>query len=409
MRRFCLIMLLLTSHACSTVAQVRRPEFGTVTGRVLLADTNSPARLAHVFLVPAVDTLALAAAKAREQGKEVHEPSTSIVQADLEGAFMLARVKPGNYYLVAQRSGYLQPLAVLTREQLNKPDAAAQKLIERLLIPVTVAANRTVQVEARLYRGAVLSGQVQFEDGGAASNVPLKMLNRDAGGKWKPVDIQQTGEFGPRRTDDAGHFRIAGLPAGEYLLAVSLQLQDIQVGSLFGGQSSSAWHDGFSIDLFYGDAFRSRDAKALKVGDGDDVNGLTLTVKLSALHRLSGELLEAGSGKPINAGKLGLFWKDDDTELASTNVHDEGEDFRFDYVPEGEYVLRVTDARDVIRNVVPNCEGCMPETHIEEKLVRRFGNTEAPLIVVGEMPTLNIAVPSAVSAAAAAKAPAAAQ
>ena len=322
------------------------------------------------------------------------------MQADLVGEFTMARVKPGSYFLVAQRSGYLQPLAMLTRDQLNKPDAAAQKLIERLLVPVTVAAGRTVQVEARLYRGAVLSGQVQFEDGSAASNVPLKVPTKDASGKWKTVDVQQTGEFGPRRTDDQGHFRIVGLPAGEYLLAARLQLQDAQVGSPFSGSTSSAWKDGFSIDVLYGDVFRTRDAKPLKVSEGDDVSGLTTTVKLSALHRLSGELLESGSGKPINAGTLGLFWKDDDTELASTQIHEDSDDFRFEYVPEGEYTLRVNNARDVVRTVVPNCEGCMPETHTEEKLVRRFGNTEQPLVVMSDMPTLTIAVPPAASASA---------
>ena len=400
MRRVSCILLLLVLKASCLMAQAHRPESGRVTGRVLLAETSSPARLAHVLLVPVYDTAPIEAAKAREQFKPVHEASTSIVQAGLDGGFVLTQVKPGNYYLVAQRSGYLQPLALLTREQLNKPDAAAQKLIERLLVPVTVAANRTVQAEARLYRGAALTGQVQFEDGSAASNVPLKVLSKDASGKWKPVNIQQTGDFGPRRTDDQGHFRIVGLPAGEYLLAASLQLQDMQVGSLFSNQTSSMWKAGFSVDTFYGDCFRTRDAKTIKVGEGDDLNGLTLTVKLSTLHTLSGSLLETANGAQINAGKLSLFWKDDDAELASTQVREEDNAFRFDYVPEGEYVLRVKDARDVVRTVVPNCEGCMPETQTEEKLVRSFGNTEQPLIVMGDMPTLNIAVPAASPASA---------
>ncbi len=397
--RYSVLLLFVLTVSCLK-AQTRRPEYGAVSGRVLLAETNSPARLARVLLVPAYDTAPIDAAKAMEQNKQVREPSSSIVQAGLDGGFVLARVKPGNYYLVAQRSGYLHPLALLTREQMNKPDAAAQKLMERLLVPVTVAANRTVQVEARLYRGAALSGVVQFEDGGAASNVPLKVLSKDASGKWKPVNIQQTGEFGPRRTDDLGHFRIVGLPAGEYLVAASLQLQDMQVGSVFNNQTSSMWKDRFSLDTFYGDAFRTRDAKPIKVGEGDDLSGLTVTVKLSALHSLSGALLEASSGRPVNAGKVSLFWKDDDTELATTQVHEEEDAFRFDYVPEGEYVLRVKDARDVVRTAVPNCDGCMPETHTEEKLVRSFGPVEQPLVVVGDMPALNISVPAAAAAAA---------
>ena len=63
MRQISVITLLLTLHACSTMAQVRRSESGTVTGRVLVAETNSPARLARVFLVPAYDTLPLESSK----------------------------------------------------------------------------------------------------------------------------------------------------------------------------------------------------------------------------------------------------------------------------------------------------------------------------------------------------------
>ena len=76
MRQISLIVLLLTLDACSATAQARQSESGTVTGRVFLADTNSPARLAHVLLVPAFDTVPLEAAKAREQNKQVPEPST---------------------------------------------------------------------------------------------------------------------------------------------------------------------------------------------------------------------------------------------------------------------------------------------------------------------------------------------
>lgn len=102
----------------------------------------------------------------------------------------------------------------------------------------------------------------------------------------------------------------------------------------------------------------------------------------------------------MNAAKVSLLWKDDRSELVSTEVRAEDNTFQFEYVPDGEYILAVTDAKDVLRTEVQNCRGCFPPSHTEIKTLRSFGGAEQPLAVHVDLQTVVAPVPPAQTAAA---------
>ncbi len=135
-------------------AVVRAPNLppGTVIGHVTCSDTNGPARFASVFLQPVVSP---------KVATDRDRPDSSgpglvnkVVQTGLDGSFTLTNVAPGDYYILADASGYRSAAGVLTREQMDHPTEAQAKLIAQLLTPVSVASNRTSTAEVRLLRGA---------------------------------------------------------------------------------------------------------------------------------------------------------------------------------------------------------------------------------------------------------------
>ncbi len=386
--RATLLCLLLT---CTALAQQPAPT-GTVTGRVLCADTHLPARMASVVLQPIVD---LNSPALKPDGKDSKpEPNTTIIQTLLDGSFTIPDVRPGDYYVIAEKVGYLSPLAQLSRDDLNHPTEASANLMATLLTPVSVAANRTSTAEVHLLKGATIAGAIRFDDGTPDSSAGISLLHKDKSGKWTGFRTKLLAtSFTPNTTDDQGHFRMTGLPAGEYLLKTTLELSEVIVNHIFREVGGTSFNTRYSLDIYFGNAMRQRDAKPIKVADGEDSAGNDIEIPLTTLHAISGTVLEGATGRTVNAAKIAIHYTDDDTQLVSTTVSKDDNAFHFLYVPEGEYTLKATEARDVTRTEVPTCPQCMPPSHTEEKTVRTFGNAEQPLILHTDITGLTIAVP----------------
>jgi hypothetical protein len=373
------VAITLFSAVCCSAQHSETAASGTVTGHVICADTNGPARIAHVVLQPVVDNTS--DTKTTSTGRPRVAPTT-LVETLLDGSFTVSNVSPGNYYVFVEKPGYLSPLALLSREDLNHPTPRTSDLIAKLLTPVSVAANRISTVEVRILKGAVISGTVRFDDGSPSSNAGIKLLTREKPGKWEPFRTRQLASgFGADNTDDQGRYRLSGLPAGEYLVKTDLTLSDITVDRVFGEQRSSSNYIRYSLDIYFGDSLRQRDAKPVKLEEGQEYGTGDITIPISKLHSVSGSLVEAGTGHVINAGKIVIAYPDDDSEVASTEIGKDDNAFHFYYVPEGEYVLRATGARDVTREEVAYPPGTMPPTHTEEKKIRDYDAQPQPIVI----------------------------
>ncbi len=381
--------LLLLAVTCP--AQQPSPS-GTVTGRVLCADTHLPARMASVVLQPMVDL------NSPDLKPDAHDDKSqnisTVTQTLLDGSFTIPGVHPGNYYVIAEKIGYLSPLAQLSRDDLNHPTEATAKLMATLLTPVSVTPNRTSTAEVRLLKGATVSGTIRFDDGTPDSNTGVSLLRKEKSGKWTRFSAKLLStSSSSTNTNDQGSFRITGLPAGEYLLKTSLEISDLMLNHIFGDSRSSYGSTRYSLDIFFGNAMRQRDAKMIKLAEGEDSAGNDIEVPLTTLHAISGTVLEGATGHTVNAAHVSIHYTDDHTQLVSTTVREDDNAFHFLYVPEGEYTLEVTDAHDVTRTEVPTCPQCLPPSHTEEKTVRTFGAAEQPLILHSDISNLTVAVP----------------
>jgi hypothetical protein len=177
-------------------------------------------------------------------------------------------------------------------------------------------------------------------------------------------------------TDDLGHFRIPGLAAGEYTLKVSRWAEDQK-----------------ALTVYYGDVFFEKGAKSIKLGEGEESPGADVTIRLSKLHTISGSLINV-SGQPINSGHIALFAMPGNIEIASAFVREEDAAFHMDLVPEGTYTLRVTDARDVNRQIVRDDKDPNQIQDIKQTVLRTYGDYEGSIEVLSDLLNLTLTIPS---------------
>jgi hypothetical protein len=371
---------------CCSAQQSEAVAKGTVTGRVICADTNLPARKAHVVLQPVVDT---PVAKITSANSRRPLSVNTLVETLLDGTFTIPNVSPGNYYVFVERLGYLSPLALLSREDLDHPTPQTAILIARLLTTVSVAPNRVSNVEVRIFKGAAISGTVRFDDGSPDVNAGIELLTKDAAGKWTPFRTRPLGSQGLDGTDDLGRYRISGLPGGEYLVKTNLALSDIVIDRLYGQAHLYQNSDKFSLGVYFADGLRQSDAKPVKVEEGEESSSVDISIPISKLHAVSGSVVEAGTGQAINAGSIAIVYSDG-AELVSTEIGRDDRAFHFYFVPEGEYTLKATHVREVSSEVLSSGPESMTFTYSNEKKLRDYDAPPQPIIIHGDMTGITI-------------------
>lgn len=359
---------------------------GGVTGHVLCGDTNLPGRFASVLLQPVYEATPVKSKSASgEAAEEQHNSPVSISQTMLDGSYAINGVKPGKYYVIVEKTGYLSPLSQLTREQLNKPDDATAALISRLLVPVTVTPNHVASADVRLIRGGTISGSVRFDDGSPDGGGNVMLMRKGKDGKWEAFHDLIVGHvFDRTGADDQGTYRLAGLPAGEYLVKVDIEVKDMKMDSVFGDSHSIYFNNGYALSIYAGSAMRPKDAKPIKLLEGETADLVDVEILVSKMHAVTGSVVDS-SGRPINSAKVSLVYSDDNSELASANVDKDDNAFHFYFVPEGEYTLKVAEAKDVAREEIMNAPGTMPPSYTKEKIIRKFSEAQQPINIKGEM------------------------
>jgi hypothetical protein len=358
----------------STILAQQNSTFGTVSGHVYCSDTQQPARLGRIKLSSIPDPPAAGPAAKKESS----EPRIISAEIGLDGSFLFPHVPSGNYYVVADRPGYIAPEAQFTDAEISSLAPEMRELIAKSVPTISVVENKTTTTDVHLHRGGAVSGILRYDDGSPVPFVQVDILRHDKSGQWVPLD---TGV--PALTDDLGHFRISGLSAGEYVLSSGFNSQDVL--NIFSESDKP-------LNIYYGDVFFQKDAKPIKISDGEDSSGDNITIPISRLHSISGSLLNV-SGHLINTGEVALYTMPDNIKIVSTQVESEDSAFHMDFVPEGHYVLRVTNARDVTRQTIQPPPGSTDEPKDVETTVQVYGPYEAPFEVVGNMTAVNLTIP----------------
>ena len=382
--------LLLANPALPAQSTAAKPEpatnFGTVTGHVTFAGSNAPARLVNIALQP----IQVQTPDRLQPGKRAALGFT-IYQTELDGSYTIPYVAPGTYFVVVNEPGFLSPFTQFTMQEMAQPTPDIAAKMVATLPAVSVRPNATSTLDVTLQRGAGLSGTLRFDDGMPYVAGGVFIQRHTAGGKWV-----STSSYSSRAIADAdGRWQVTGLPPGEYRLRVVLSVNDRKQSALLGDSFSSTGYDTYTLVYYSGDTARERDAGILKLEDNQQLSGQDLTIPVSKLHAISGVVVDAGTGQPLNAGTVELYYADDGSPASlSTSIEPESRTFTFAFVPEGEYRLKIANAREV-RLEPPSPEQAdpdFPNRNRREVNVRQYGPGEMPLLVQGEMSGVSLPV-----------------
>jgi len=363
--RSVVILLLFSSLA---IAQ-QDTATGTVSGHVDCADTQRPARLADVALVP------LPLAVASSAASKPQTPQHYTVHSRHDGSFLVTQLPPGDYYVSVTYPGYLTPEYQFSADDLLRPSADIRRQIIESVPVVTVAANRNSSVSVTIRRGGAISGTLRYEDGSPVPDREIVPLHRDSNGAWTALAPSASNNrmFENGGTDDLGHFRIQGLAPGEYTLKLP-----------------RAYDVGLTA-VYYGDGFLEKDAKSIKLTDGEEYPSADITVRLSKLHTITGSVVSS-SGQPINSGKITLSTADN-IVMDLALIDEDNATFYIDLVPDGVYTLRITDAKNVSTQVLRTPENPNMIRNISRTTLAVYPDYEAPLEVTGDITSLTLTIP----------------
>jgi hypothetical protein len=368
---------------------------GSVSGHVYCADTNQQARLATVTLQPAPEKRAVPPTKRIEPEPPSAPPS---VRTGLDGSFLFSNVKPGTYFLIADYPGYVSPLATFAPEALRSDAPADIEKVEKALVRITVVANKDSTADIELERGAAIAGTVSYDDGSPANEVQVSVLRVGEDGKITPVSIDLSrqipaaSQLQDGETNDRGHYRISGLLTGRYVLKATLPTQTSSYGGLFGGPAGVTFRtdDAIALSVYSGNVFREKDAKPFEVTIGSEREDLDITMPLLGLHTVSGSVSALADGHAVSWGTVSLLFADDQSELRTSDLRDDGH-FNFRFVPEGEYILRVTNPADVSEEVQDTQEPGLVRSY--SRRVHLYTSIDLPVSVHSDVSNVNVSLP----------------
>jgi len=338
------------------VAQQSATGTGTVTGHVTCGDTQLPAKFANVVLleVPAQVTVApkldpngdgeAALAAMTSAMQSIGQTNMVQTQTALDGSYIATDVAPGEYYLFATQSGYVSPLNHI--QALIAGGADLKKPLPGIPV-VHVVADHSAGGDVTMERGAAISGTISWDDGSPVTGAIMAVAPATGEAARPPSQfgmLAMVNVFGAFSvSDDQGHYRIASLSPGDYVVQATVQ-SGTQSG-IGKGMNLNRLMAASPLVVFSPSAFRKAEAKPLTVHAGEDLRDQQMTLKMSGLHSVSGRVGSGDDHHGINQATVRLTDTQDKTFSRAASVDAVG-NFTVTYVPAGTYSMKVSDAED---------------------------------------------------------------
>jgi hypothetical protein len=150
-------------------------------------------------------------------------------------------------------------------------------------------------VSIELKRGAAIAGRVTDSQRRAIAEENVVLTKLDEQGK--PQQFNSLMNSYLNITDDRGHYRLFGLPAGRYLVSVGNRPEEL---SSLGGRRI------FYPKTFHPDVTEESKAEVIELSEGGEATGVDITVAESKrAYIVSGRIVDAETGQPIAMTDVG--------------------------------------------------------------------------------------------------------
>jgi hypothetical protein len=276
---------------------------GKLMGTVYCVDTKRPARLAVVHIE-----------RDATQG-QASGVTSQVVVTGMDGSFESSDLEPGKYFITATFDGYVNETHA---ESITGFDTLPVPLVEG--VEVELGPGESVRKQITLYRGAALSGVVEYDDGSPAVGVTV---TADSAGQ-NPGELSGSSIHGHAKTDDRGRYRVSGLREGGYYVHTE------PAPSL-------------PVPIYCGDKITKHAAASIILARSEEYSGADIFVPLSNLHRVAGILVARGDQRSVNGLQLTLKSMDLPSLSASAISGPDGS-FEFAAIPPGHYVIEAEGA-----------------------------------------------------------------
>lgn len=248
-------------------------------------------------------------------------PRTAYTDAD--GRFVFSALPFGRYTLEANKPGYVR-------------SAYGAPRFDRPGTPIEVTtAERVHTLQWRMPRGSVITGRIVDEFGQPAQGARVSVQQvRVVNGERTLVPVPMVTSILGEVVDDRGIYRLFGLPAGDYVVSATprsigtgdirrMTDAEIQAAQQAVQQPSSPYAPtppsttlGFSQVYFPG-VLTSSEATPIKVGPGEERDGVDFVVHLVRTAALEGTVVTPG-GVPPQSVQLMLSPKGSGTSVSSS-------------------------------------------------------------------------------------------
>ena len=320
---------------------------------VLCDDTEGPARRANVYLQAPIDPKLRAFPPGEAFG----------AATDLDGAFTISNVPPGEYYVIAVYPGYISAREYVYPGAMSPEMNGRQEPLPPFVQRVRVVSGQTERVDIHLKRGGSISGIVTYSDGTPVPYVALTPKVKLSSGALADA------LGGASHADSAGHYRIDGLPDGSY--AVLGGIDPGMMVPVFGGHQVG----GSGRIIFAGGGMRPSKARIITVSAPEESTGVDIMVPLTGVHDVSG-IVTAPDGHRLNHGLVRLFPTGERRFSLAAPLLADGS-FSFHRLPPDKYTLSVEEASDF--KMVPRIDGAV--RYEQQTLVQNFGTASVELAV----------------------------
>jgi protocatechuate 3,4-dioxygenase beta subunit len=240
-----------------------------------------PAAIRYASIIGAVLDDATGAPVARAVVKlqtQAAEPSDAVAWTDDRGAFSFSRVPPGRYILSARRDGYeMTRFGTVAREQ--PPEV------------LSLASGEERRIALRMRPVGSISGTVSDTDGDPLPGVNVSALT--PGYYRRKLHYTTTRAA---QADNRGRYRIAGLPAGKYILMANpLGTRPAALPEVVRGQAEE---ESRFAPQFYPNADRIAAATPVVLAPGRNLEAFDFHLSPQSVSKVAGKVILPSDAGP---------------------------------------------------------------------------------------------------------------